>query len=69
MRSQRGYHYRQVLDKQAKEIAEGRDPAEVQQKERVPYQYVPANYDIYLEQMQKKQEVAAQKAANRQAII
>ena len=35
----------------------------------MPYQYVPANYDIYLEQMQKKQEVAAQKAANRQAII
>lgn len=50
-------------------VAQGRDPNEVETQERVPYEYQPANYDEYLVQLQKKQEIATTKTETKQAII
>lgn len=50
-------------------MAEGKDPTEVETRERVQYEYQPANYDEYLNQLQKKQEIATTKTDTKQSII
>ena len=50
-------------------VAEGKDPADMESSERVPYQYCGENYDRYVENLNKKPEEATKVSSTKQAII
>lgn len=50
-------------------IAEGKDPADMETEERVPYQYCGENYDRYVENLSHKQQEATKVSTTKQAII
>lgn len=65
----RGHHYRRMLQEKAQAKADGKDPDEIDNMERVAYQYQPENYDEYLNQISKKSEMAQKMSPVKQRII
>ena len=53
----------------AQMISEGKDPAEIETKERIQYKYCNENYDLYVENLSKKQTQATTMSETKQAII
>lgn len=69
VKSHRAHQYRAELEQKKQLEAEGRDVAELETKERVPYTYCGENYDKYVSNLSQKQEQATKLSTVKQGII